>query len=467
MIPQGLLKDLEGVPLETEASVLRRKSRDYFWYSPVLKRLLDGVQADLVACPRDEAEVVRVLRACHAHRVPVTARGAGTGNYGQAMPLSGGLVLDLHHLAQVDCSRPGRVVCGPGANIAAVNATLRSARAEALRIVPSTAATATLGGFVAGGSGGLGSVRWGGLRAAGNVLRARVVTCEAQPRVLELEGEDVLKIVHAYGTTGIVTELELPTTRAEDWVDVIVGLDRWQDAATLARQLAESDGLLLDEVAFFVAPLPHDVFPAWRSALRRDQSAVIVMAAPSALEGVLAAARRARGEIVHRSDRLSAEARAGLPSVAEMGWNHTTLRALQADRSITYLQTRYPDLAALERVHARLGDELPIHVELIRSAGAPSLAGLPLVRFSTEERLREIMRIHEEEGCAVFDPHVYTLEEGGWRRPEPLLLAFKREADPLGLLNPGKMIAWDRPDFDFGAGKAFVFSGLETTTAAT
>ena len=131
MIPQGLLKDLEGVPLETEASVLRRKSRDYFWYSPVLKRLLDGVQADLVACPRDEAEVVRVLRACHAHRVPVTARGAGTGNYGQAMPLSGGLVLDLHHLAQVDCSRPGRVVCGPGANIAAVNATLRSARAEA------------------------------------------------------------------------------------------------------------------------------------------------------------------------------------------------------------------------------------------------------------------------------------------------------------------------------------------------
>jgi hypothetical protein len=104
---------------------------------------------------------------------------------------------------------------------------------------------------------------------------------------------------------------------------------------------------------------------------------------------------------------------------------------------------------------------------MIRSAGAPSLAGLPLVRFSTEERLREIMRIHEEEGCAVFDPHVYTLEEGGWRRPEPLLLAFKREADPLGLLNPGKMIAWDRPDFDFGAGKAFVFSGLETTTAAT
>ena len=128
MIPQGLLKDLEGVPLETEASVLRRKSRDYFWYSPVLKRLLDGVLADLVACPRDEAEVVRVLQACHAHRVPVTARGAGTGNYGQAMPLSGGLVLDLHHLAQVDCSRPGRVVAGPGANIAAVNVALRSAR---------------------------------------------------------------------------------------------------------------------------------------------------------------------------------------------------------------------------------------------------------------------------------------------------------------------------------------------------
>ena len=123
-------------------------------------------------------------------------------------------------------------------------------------------------------------------------------------------------------------------------------------------------------------------------------------------------------------------------------------------------------LQAAQRVRARLGDELPMHIEWMRSSGMPSLGGLPLVRFTTEERLNEIMRIHEEEGCGVFNPHVYTLEEGGWRRPDPALLAFKRQADPLGLLNPGKMVAWDRPDFDFGAGKDYVFPGLRESDSA-
>jgi hypothetical protein len=49
---------------------------------------------------------------------------------------------------------------------------------------------------------------------------------------------------------------------------------------------------------------------------------------------------------------------------------------------------------------------------------------------------------------------------------DPALLAFKRQADPLGLLNPGKMVAWDRPDFDFGAGKDYVFPGLRESDTA-
>ena len=49
---------------------------------------------------------------------------------------------------------------------------------------PSTKRTATIGGFVAGGSGGIGSVTWGGLREPGNVAAARIVTMEAEPRVL-------------------------------------------------------------------------------------------------------------------------------------------------------------------------------------------------------------------------------------------------------------------------------------------
>jgi len=68
--------------------------------------------------------------------------------------------------------------------------------------------------------------------------------------------------------------------------------------------------------------------------------------------------------------------------------------------------------------------------------------------------------VHEENDCPIFNPHRYTLEEGGMKQSDPLQLSFKRETDPKGLLNPGKMIAWDDPDYDFASGKLYLFPGM-------
>src|SRR5262245_26220936 len=92
---------LEGIRIEDNPAIVKQKSRDFFWYSPVLKRQLDHVTADLVVSPKTEDEVIRILRVCYAEGVPVTPRGSGTGNYGQAMPLSGGVVLSLADMNRV------------------------------------------------------------------------------------------------------------------------------------------------------------------------------------------------------------------------------------------------------------------------------------------------------------------------------------------------------------------------------
>ena len=100
----------------------------------------------------------------------------------------------------------------------------------------------------------------------------------------------------------------------------------------------------------------------------------------------------------------------------------------------------------VEEMTATIGDEVPgaSRIRPIRRAKS-ACSGLPIVRFTSEERLDEIVRIHEDNGCPIFNPHRYTLEEGGMKRTDAVQLAFKRDADPKGLLNPGKMIAWDNP----------------------
>ncbi|RUW86692.1 FAD-binding oxidoreductase, partial [Mesorhizobium sp. M8A.F.Ca.ET.023.01.1.1] len=221
----ALKRDLDGIKLDDNPAIVQQKSRDFYWYSPVLKRQLDHVTGDLIVTPKTEAELIRVLAACHRHGVPVTPRGSGTGNYGQAMPLSGGVVLDLAEMNEIKLIGPGRVVTGPGAVLADIDKATRAHSGQELRLSPSTYNTASIGGFIAGGSGGVGSINFGGLRDFGNVLRLRVVTMEAEPKVLELTGENLHKVTHAYGTNGIISEVEMPLTAAYDWIDVIVGFD--------------------------------------------------------------------------------------------------------------------------------------------------------------------------------------------------------------------------------------------------
>ena len=85
-----LRADLSGLTVADDAPTLRMASRDFFWFSPVLKQELEGKVADLVVTPATKDELRRVASACARHRVPLVIRGGGTGNYGQAVPLAGG-----------------------------------------------------------------------------------------------------------------------------------------------------------------------------------------------------------------------------------------------------------------------------------------------------------------------------------------------------------------------------------------
>ena len=134
-------------------------------------------------------------------------------------------------------------------------------------------------------------------------------------------------------------------------------------------------------------------------------------------------------------------------SLIEYCWNHTTLQALKIDKSLTYLQTAYAPDNYLQQVldmEQRLNGEVISHIEFLRDMnGALTCSGLPLVRYSDEHRLNNIMQTYRDNGVKINNPHVLHIEEGKQGMIRPDVVAMKRAFDPHNLLNPGKLRGWD------------------------
>jgi FAD/FMN-containing dehydrogenase len=424
-----------------EAAELERLSRDYFDYSPLLVPRFSGQRAQLVARVSTVAQVQRVAAACARAGVPLTLRGAGTGNYGQCVPLAGGVVLELSgldRLRDLDADS-GVIEVEAGAVMAAVDQQL-APQGRALRLLPSTYRSASIGGFIAGGSGGIGSLRWGFLRDPGNLLGLEVVTVEPEPRLLRLDAAASEPLNHAYGCNGIITALRLPTCAAVAWQQLVVGFASWAEAMEAARALAAT-ALLLNGLTLLEAPIAaRSPWPQGCAAAGRGEHRLLLLAAPDALE-VLPAWLAARGgTIVWQASQGVSR---GLP-LRELTWNHTTLHWRAQVPGWTYLQLLLPqpELPLMQELSRQWGDALHWHLEAVRQQGAVRFAAIPLLRWQGEAPLQQLMAQLRQAGAVIFNPHVITVEDGGLGVIDADQVAAKAAYDPAGLLNPGKLRGW-------------------------
>ncbi len=450
----SFIQDIAGIPHTRDAHTLAVKSKDYYWYSPILKAELDEKMGDIMVSPRTEAEVIQVAAACAKHRLNVTIRGGGTGNYGQCVPLEGGVILDVTQLNRVINISPGNVTCEAGILIADLEKAVRAdhciAGGQEILMYPSTRDIATIGGFIAGGYAGAGSVRNGILKDAGNVTMIRVVTIEETPRIIELKDADIQKVHHAYGTNGIITALTLRLKPAVDWIHHIALFDSYSAALRFGCEATEAIGGSVD--AFLITAVERRIalyyeaefgarFPA-------NKDAVFSMVNPNCMAAWRALVAKHSGleSMAFTEAELTKEK---LSPAFECAYNHTTLIALKQDKSWTNLQTVAPwengigiDIALVEKQMQRWGDEVLMHHEFGRQYGGCVAFGLPLVSFFDKDRLYEIIKEFESDGCMVFDNHVVTIEDGGMKEIDTNQIDFKRIADPHGLMNPGKTRGW-------------------------
>jgi FAD/FMN-containing dehydrogenase len=437
---QQFAAELDGIEQITDPHQVLKLSHDYYHFSPVLQPLLADKCGDVVVRPANEAEVLRVARACVRQRIPLTVRGAGTGNYGQCIPLAGGVILDMTQMHRIKWVKPEVACVEAGAKLAAIDKVSREIGWE-IRMAPSTYRTATIGGFIGGGSGGIGSITYGQLRDRGNVRALRVITLEDEPQVLELRGDEVYPVTHAYGTNGIITELEIPLAPAYPWAEVIVAFRDFMTAARFGQALADADGIIKKLICICADPIPT-YFAALREVLPESQACALLMVSDASIEPLQALVQDFQGQITY--EKLAADSTKRVV-LGEYTWNHTTLHARSLDSRMTYLQTLFPndhDLRLVEHMYHHFGEEVLMHLEFLRVEGQATPAALQLVRYTTPQRLQEIIDYHEAQGAIIFNPHTYLLEDGGMKQVDPAQLAFKERVDPYGLLNPGKMRAW-------------------------
>lgn len=170
---------------------------------------------DAVALPENTEQVAALVRACRAHRVPLVARGAGTGTAAAAVPFGGGVVVSFARMSRILAIRPEDrcAVVEPGV----VNGDLQQAlQPHGLFWPPdpSSFERCTVGGNLATNAGGPRAVKYGATRD--NVLGLVAVTgaggiirCGG-PWTKDATGYDLAHlIVGSEGTLALIVEATL------------------------------------------------------------------------------------------------------------------------------------------------------------------------------------------------------------------------------------------------------------------
>ncbi len=435
---QEEIKLIKGLDIFVQSSELERFSRDYYDYSPILVEKLQNCRADLVVRPKNIESLLLVAKICFKHAIPLTVRGAGTGNYGQCVPLKGGVVLLMTGFSSIRHFDPstGIVTVESGCLLKGLEQDLLSYGRQ-LRLVPSTWRSASIGGFIAGGSGGIGSVRWGFLRDPGHLHGLEVVTIEKEPQKLWLDASSAEALNHAYGTNGIITAVSIATTPSTDWQEVTIDCMEWTQAVELLIEIAAAAIDL--NLASLMESKIVDQLPKWCGECRGTHR-LFFLVSP---DGITTLQRLAIAVGAEFMSFGSESFRTG-NGLRELTWNHTTLHLRSVDPSWTYLQMLLPqpELTAMKELKRDWGENLLWHLEVVQMKGVKRLAALPLVRWKNKTSLERLINQCIDIGAVVFNPHVITVEDGGLGGIDAAQVETKRRFDPAGLLNPGKLKGW-------------------------
>lgn len=455
---------LGGESVLTEDAQLDAYTADTYW--PAIHARAAGLplgRPDVVAVPRREEDVAAVLRLAGEHGVPVVAWGGGSGTQGGAVPVGGGLVLDLRALDRiVEIDEVSMTVTAQAGVNGDVLERALNERGLMLPHYPASSQWATVGGYVSARGSGVLSTRYGkiedlivGLRVA--LPNGRLIDSVSAPR--HAVGPDFTQLfVGAEGTLGVITRatleiVPLPAERsftALHFPTLQAGVTAFRTA--LARGIRPSVIRMYDEEATV-----RTLSPVVGEAL---DGVCAILVFEGGEPAVVAAERTATIELARREGGRELD-----PALSETWWNR---------RYDFYKPPHHPELPAIWGtidVVASYRDIHAVHEALktaVRDRYAPQ--GLQLrmhfshwyrwgtmiyARFLLPDGGPDPLALHDQiwndgvtavlaAGGVMNDHHGVGLKLAPFMHAQhgeglEALRSIKSALDPHGIMNPGKL----------------------------
>ncbi len=419
-------------------------------------------QVPLAVClPETLEQVQAVLRACAAHRVPVVARGAGTGLSGGALPLADGIVLSLARLNRIlELDVENRLArLQPGVRNLAIS---EAAAVHGLYYAPdpSSQIACSIGGNVAENSGGVHCLKYG--LTVHNVLALKVLTIDGELLELGLPaldspGYDLLALLTgSEGLLGIVVEVTVKLLVKPERAQVVLAAFASVESAAAAVAQIIAAGILpaglemMDNLSLRAAEdFVHAGYPVDAAAIllceldgaNAEVSEQILTLRKLLLDAGASEVRTAEDD----AQRLKfwAGRKGAFPAVGRISPDYYCMDGTIPRQHLARVLGRIGELSA----------QYGLRVANVFHAGDGNLHPLILFDANQPDELQraealgtDILRLCVEVGGTVTGEHGIGVEklDAACSQFTPQELAqfhaIKAAFDPDGLLNPGKAV---------------------------
>jgi glycolate oxidase len=423
-----------------------------------------------VVFPQDTSEVAEVVRIAEAHRVPIVARGAGTGLAAGASPTQGGIVLVTTAMKDIDIDVANRTAW-VGAGV--INLDLsRAAAPYGLYFAPdpSSQSACTIGGNVANNSGGPHCLAEGSTTS--HVLGMEVVLSGGEVVILGGQAPDPIGldlkglIVGSEGTLGVVTRALVRLLPIDpDVRTLLMDFDSVEDAARTVSDVIAT-GLVPAALELMDQRMCQAVENWLKAGLPTEAASVLLAEVVGETEGVASQAE-VIADIARRNNAIGVEIaeteqhrallwkarKSAFGAVAQLApdyYLHDAVvprtRLVETMKAVYAIGDRY-DLTMLNVFHAGDGN---LHPLIAFDSSDPEM--FDLVRKAGDEIVAACLDV----GGALSGEHGIGLEKRDLMRMNFTEVDLDAQArlkevfDPVGVFNPAKILPEGSRCFDFG-----------------